>query len=354
VSLSSGAGLRRLARWVDPFIILMLALVALASVAPVRGRAADAVSWIADASIVLLFFLHGAKLSRAAVLSGFGNVRLHGVVLATTFVLFPILGLVAHTLLAGVLGRGVRDGLLFLCLLPSTVQSSIAFTAIARGNVAAAVCTASLSSMIGVVATPFLVGTLMGQSASVSPAALQRIALQLVLPFVAGHLLRPLIGGWVDAHRKLVGRVDRSSILLIVFSAFSASVAQGLWQRVDGRDIAGILLAAAILLALVMAFTWMVSGRLGFAREDRIVMLFAGSKKSLATGVPIASTLFPAAALGPVLLPVMIFHQMQLIICALVAQAAGRAAEHPQSGQRPPLTGSGTSRAETVLRQHAP
>jgi solute carrier family 10 (sodium/bile acid cotransporter), member 7 len=325
--------MRRIVGWIDPFIILMLVLVALASVSPVRGRAADAVSLIADISIVLLFFLHGAKLSRAAILSGFGNVRLHAAVIATTFLLFPLLGLLAHSLLKTVLGRGVLDGFLFLCLLPSTVQSSIAFTAIARGNVAAAVCSASLSSIIGVFATPFLVGILMGQSASISLDALERIALQLMLPFVAGHLLRPWLGSWIDRHRKLVGRVDRSSILLIVFSAFSASVVQGLWQRVDVRDIVGIVIASATLLAVVMAATWWASARLGLAREDRIVMLFAGSKKSLATGVPIASTLFPAAALGPILLPVMIFHQMQLIICALVARAAGRVTEPAHNPQ---------------------
>jgi sodium/bile acid cotransporter 7 len=329
VSAADGGRLRRIFRAIDPFILIMLGLVALASVAPVRGRAAETVGIATDASIVLLFFLHGAKLSRAAVLAGFGNLRLHGAVLATTFVVFPLLGLAIHAALAGRMSAGVRDGLLFLCLLPSTVQSSIAFTAIARGNVAAAVCTASLSSIVGVVATPALVALLMGQSASVSSAAIARIAFQLVLPFVAGHLLRPWLGGWIDRHRPLVGRVDRSSILLIVYSAFSASVVQGLWQRVDARDLAGTLVVSALLLSIVMGFTWWASARLGLARPDRLVMLFAGSKKSLATGVPIASTLFPAAALGPVLLPVMLFHQLQLIVCAAIAQAAGRRADDP-------------------------
>lgn len=305
----------------------MLGLVAIASVAPVRGAAAQAVRIAADCSIVLLFFLHGAKLSRAAVVSGFGNLRLHAAVLATTFLLFPLLGLALRTALTGQMSAGVLDGLLFLCLLPSTVQSSIAFTAIARGNVAAAVCSASLSSVVGVFLTPALVALLMGRSASVSSEAVERIALQLVLPFVVGHLLRPWLGAWVDKHRPLVGRVDRSSILLIVFSAFSASVAEGLWQQVDLRDLIGVALVATVLLALVMGSTWKSGMALGLAREDRLVLLFAGSKKSLATGVPIASTLFPAAALGPVLLPVMLFHQLQLIVCALVAQAAGRRAD---------------------------
>ncbi|TCP29884.1 bile acid:sodium symporter family protein [Sphingomonas sp. BK235] len=313
--------------WVDPFIVLMLGLVVLASIAPVRGLAAQAVEIAAEVSIVLLFFLHGAKLSREAIVSGFSNLRLHAAVLATTFALFPLLGLAIRAALTGHMAPGVLDGILFLCLLPSTVQSSIAFTAIARGNVAAAVCSASFSSLLGVMATPFLVALLMGHSASVSTTAIEKIVLQLVLPFAAGHLLRPWMGKVIDRHRKLVGRVDRSSILLIVFSAFSASVVEGLWNRVDAADIAAILLVSAAMLATVMALTWWASARIGLAREDRIVMLFAGSKKSLATGVPIASTLFPPAALGPVLLPVMLFHQLQLIVCAAMAQAFARGAD---------------------------
>lgn len=320
------ASWRRAVGLIDPFIVIMLLLVALASVAPARGIAAQVLGIATDASIILLFFLHGAKLSRVAIISGLANLRLHAAVLLVTFAVFPTIGLLARAALAGQINRGILDGLLFLCLLPSTVQSSIAFTAMARGNVAAAVCAASFSSLLGVFITPMLVAVFVGHSAIISGEAVLKILLQLLLPFVLGHLLRPAISGWVDGHRKLIGRVDRSSILLIVFTAFSASVVQGLWSQVNLRDLAFTLIASALILTFALAFTWWMSARIGLAKEDRIVMLFAGSKKSLATGVPIASTLFPAAALGPVLLPLMLFHQMQLIVCAGLAQGIGRKA----------------------------
>jgi sodium/bile acid cotransporter 7 len=305
----------------DPFILLMLGLVALASVLPVRGLGAVIAGYGANGLIVLLFFLHGAKLSRAAIVAGFGNFRLHVAVLATTFVVFPLIGLSLQALLTGAVAPGVSSGILFLCLLPSTVQSSIAFTAIARGNVAAAVCSASLSNLAGIVLTPLLVALLMQQSAGVSAGSVVRIVGQLLVPFVAGHLARPLIGDFIARHKLLVGRVDHLSILAVVYTAFSASVIEGLWTKVDLADLALVVVLCAAILALVLWLTWWVSGKLGLAREDRVVTLFCGSKKSLASGVPMASALFPPAVLGPVMLPLMLFHQLQLITCMTIAGA---------------------------------
>jgi sodium/bile acid cotransporter 7 len=305
----------------DPFILMMLGLVALASVLPVHGQGAVIAGYVANALIVLLFFLHGAKLSRAAIIAGFGNIRLHAAILATTFVIFPLIGLGLQALLAGGVAAGILSGILFLCLLPSTVQSSIAFTAIARGNVAAAVCSASLSNLAGIVVTPLLVALLMRQSAGVSSESVVKIVGQLLLPFIAGHLARPLIGDSIARHKLLVGRVDRLSILAVVYTAFSASVIEGLWTKVDMADLVVVILFCAAILAFILWLTWWVSGRLGFVREDRVVMLFCGSKKSLASGVPMASALFPASALGPVILPLMLFHQIQLITCAFLAGA---------------------------------
>jgi sodium/bile acid cotransporter 7 len=316
----------------DPFILLMLGLVALASVAPVHGQSAVIAGYVSSASIVLLFFLHGAKLSRAAIVAGFGNLRLHVAILATTFVVFPLIGLTLGALLSGILAGGILGGILFLCLLPSTVQSSIAFTAIARGNVAAAVCSASLSNFAGIFITPLLVGLLMHQSAVVSGESVIKIVGQLLVPFVAGHFARPLIGELIARHKPLVGRVDRLSILLVVYTAFSASVIDGLWVKVDAVDLALTILLCAAILAAILGGTWYVSGWLGLARGDRVVMLFCGSKKSLASGVPMASTLFTPAALGPVMLPLILFHQIQLITCAIIAQAMKVRGEAAKSG----------------------
>lgn len=324
--------LRRVAALFEPFVLALLGTVLLATLLPARGVWADAAAWAADIGIVLLFFLHGARLSRAAIVEGVRQWRLHAAVLASTFVLFPILGLVLAQV--PILPAPVAAGLLFLTLLPSTVQSSIAFTAIARGNVAAAVCSASFSNLLGIVLTPALVALLMRQGGGgVSLASAEAIVLQLLVPFVAGHLLRAWIGAVVARQKRLLTLVDRGSILLVVYAAFGAAVVGGLWHRVSPRDLATVMLLCCVLLAVVLAATWACGRALGLARDDAIVLVFCGSKKSLASGVPIAGVLFPAAQVGVVLLPVMLFHQIQLIACAMIAR---HYADALQEHGRPP------------------
>jgi len=321
--------IRRLLAFVEPFILVLLGTVLLASVLPARGFWAGTVGAIADAGIALLFFLHGAKLSREAVWQGASNWRLHGATLGVTFILFPALGLAFAR--SPFVYAGLSAGLLFLTLLPSTVQSSIAFTAVARGNVAAAICAATFSNLIGIVLTPALVALLMGGAAGgVTLAAVQAIIFQLLLPFVVGHLLRPWIGGFVARHKTLVSRVDRGSILLVVYTAFGAAVVEGLWHRISVGDLLILGSICLLLLGVVMAATWLIARLMGLAQEDAVVLLFCGSKKSLASGVPMAGVLFPAAQVGIVILPLMMFHQLQLIACALIAaRLAKRAPASP-------------------------
>ncbi|KQS48446.1 MULTISPECIES: bile acid:sodium symporter family protein [unclassified Sphingomonas] len=304
----------------EPFILMLLGTVVLASLLPARGEMATIVGYAADIGIVLLFFLHGAKLSRDAIWAGLRNWKLHLAVLAITFVAFPLfgLGLTALPFVTGPLAAGV----LFLTLLPSTVQSSIAFTAIARGNVAAAVCSASFSNLLGILVTPALVALLMNTSGSggISIESIEAIVLQLLVPFVAGHLLRPWIGAWVTRNKSLLTVVDRGSILLVVYSAFGAAVVEGLWTKLSIGDLILIGLLCAALLAFVLGLTFAVARLMKLPREDAIVLQFCGSKKSLASGVPMAGVLFPPAQVGVILLPVMLFHQLQLIACAVIAR----------------------------------
>ncbi|MBG6119599.1 MULTISPECIES: bile acid:sodium symporter family protein [unclassified Sphingobium] len=314
----------RLRELIDPFLLLLLGTVALASLLPAHGDGARIADAVADAGIVLLFFLHGAKLSRAAIWDGAKAWRLHLAVLATTFAVFPLLGLASQQI--GAVPDGMRAGLLFLTLLPSTVQSSIAFTAIARGNVAAAVVSASFSNLLGIVLTPLLVALLMqrtGSGSLISLASVEGIVLQLLLPFLIGHLARPWIGGFVARHKAMIGRVDRGSILLVVYAAFSAAVVEGLWQTVSAGEMALLAGLCVALLAVVLCFTWGLGRMMGLARAERIVLVFCGSKKSLATGVPMAGLLFPASSVGAILLPVMLFHQIQLMACAVLARRYG-------------------------------
>lgn len=316
-------------RWLpEPFMTALFSAVLVAALLPARGLFAELIDGLATAAIMLLFFMHGVKLPRDALWLALGNWRLHGTIIAISFGLFPLLGLGLMHLLGAVLSPQLWLGVLFLCVLPSTVQSSIAFTSIARGNVAAAVTAAGLSNLLGMVLTPLLVSVLIGTSggAGIGFDQFSRILWELFFPFVAGQVLRPLFITWVSAHKGVVGFTDRSTIILAVYSAFSAAVVEGIWARIGWGEIGALMGLSGLLLALVMGLGWWTTGRLGFDRGDRIAMLMAGSKKSLAAGVPMAKVLLSASSVGMALLPLMIFHQIQLIVCAVLARRLGRAA----------------------------
>jgi sodium/bile acid cotransporter 7 len=306
----------------DGFTCALVATVVLATLLPCRGEAAHAFDLLTDVAIALLFFLHGAKLSRDAVIAGMTNWRLHLTVLASTFVLFPLLGLALRPLLSPLVSPDLYLGVLFLCTLPSTVQSSIAFTSMARGNIPAAICAASASSLIGIFVTPLLVGFIIsthGQG-GMSWDAIGKIVLQLLVPFIAGQVAQRWIGGWVSRHQLLLSTVDRGSILLVVYTAFSAAVLQGLWKQMPLPVLGGLLVICAVLLTLALLITRYGARLLGFDKEDEITIVFCGSKKSLAAGVPMAKVLFAGHPLGAIVLPVMLFHQIQLMVCAVLAR----------------------------------
>lgn len=286
---------------------------------PARGTWAPIAGGIAGAGIVLLFFLHGARLSREAIVGGAKAWKLHLTTFAVTYAVFPLTGLGVRAVPG--LDPTLATGVLFLTLLPSTVQSSIAFTAMARGNVAAAVCSASFSNLAGVFITPLLTALLItGRHGGFSTDPVITIALQLLLPFLLGHALQPWIGGFVARNRAVLSYTDRGSILLVVYSAFGAAVLEGLWTRVSLSDLLLIAAISLAVLGLVMAVAVLAGRALGFAREDRVVLLFCGSKKSLATGVPLAGVLFAPAQVGAMILPLMFFHQIQLMVCAVLAR----------------------------------
>jgi solute carrier family 10 (sodium/bile acid cotransporter), member 7 len=312
--------------YIDPFLLAMLTVVGTATILPCQGSAKTIFSYLTTIAIALLFFMHGAKLSRQAITEGIRHWRLHLVVFCSTFILFPLIGLGLRILVPHWLSSELYLGFLYLCALPATVQSAIAFTSVAGGNVAAAVCSASASSILGVFLSPVLVGLMMPTSGNSvdTTAAIESILLQLMLPFVAGHLARPLIANWIHKHKVWINRTDRSSILLVVYVAFSDAVVEGLWHKVNLSSIAMIVILSLLILFLVISINMLVARLLGFNRADEITIVFCGSKKSLANGVPMANVLFPASIVGIMLLPLMIFHQLQLMICAVLAQRYAR------------------------------
>lgn len=313
----------------DPFILALVATAILASVLPATGEALDVLKVASKISIALLFFLYGARLSTKEAITGLRHWRLHTAILAMTFVLFPLLGLAAGFLVPEVLTKPLYVGVLLLCLMPSTVQSSVAFTSIARGNVAGAVVSASLSNLIGVFITPLLVVVLMRGTGDVhiDATSILKIVAQLFLPFVVGQLIRPLISRWVTKNDSRLRIFDRSSILLIVYVAFSEGVNAHVWASLDAAALIGLVAVCIVLLALMMAATSALGRVLHFDRGDRIALLFCGSKKSLASGLPMATVLFAGREVALIILPLIIFHQIQLLVCAWLAGRFARKAQ---------------------------
>ena len=314
----------------DNFTLTLIGVVLLASVLPVTGQVAVGFSWLTNAAIALLFFLHGAKLSRDAIVAGAGHWRLHLLVFGLTFVLFPLVGLALKPVLSPLIGKELYMGMLYLCALPATVQSAIAFTSLARGNIPAAICSAAASSLFGIFLTPLLVALLLdvhGEGSSTLDAIL-KISVQLLLPFIAGQIARRWVGAWVARNKSWLKFIDQGSILLVVYGAFSEAVNEGIWRQIPLWQLGGLVVACCVLLALIMMAAIALGRVLGFSEEDRITILFCGSKKSLATGVPMAQVLFAGSTIGVLILPVMLFHQIQLMVCAVMAQ---RYAKRPES-----------------------
>lgn len=314
----------------DNFTLTLIGVVIIASVLPASGQVAVGFGWLTNSAIALLFFLHGAKLSRESIIAGAGHWRLHLLVFGLTFVLFPLLGLALKPLMAPMIGDELYMGMLYLCALPATVQSAIAFTSLARGNIPAAICSAAASSLFGIFLTPLLVTLMLdvhGDGGSTLDA-IMKISVQLLLPFILGQIARRWIGAWVARNKSWLRFVDQGSILLVVYGAFSEAVNEGIWHQIPLWELAGLVVVCCILLALVIVAATVLGKAFGFNQEDRITILFCGSKKSLATGVPMAQVLFAGSTIGVLILPVMLFHQIQLMVCAVLAQ---RYAKRPET-----------------------
>lgn len=315
----------------DWFLLGLGAAVVLAWVYPEAGAAGGWLqpALLTKAGVALIFFLHGLLLSFAALRAGTLHWRLHLVVQGSTFLLFPLLGFIVLAAAGSWMSADLRLGMFYLCALPSTVSSSVAMTAAARGNVSAAVFNATLSSLLGVFLTPLWVGVMIKASGAALPLGevILDLVCWLVLPLVAGQLSRPLLGAFATRHKRGINLIDRGIILLLVYTSFCESVRRGVWTE-NGWPTLGLVLALAV--GLFYAAMWSMRGisrAVGFSRADEIATIFCGSKKTLAAGVPMAQLIFGAhPGMGLILLPIMLYHPLQLLICSVLA---GRWARRP-------------------------
>lgn len=309
----------------DRFVLLLLATILLASFLPVRGEAAETASLISSAAIFLLFFLNGVRLPRDEVLHGVRNWRLQAAIFLFVFGVMPLTGLALSHLFDNLLPPLLALGLLFTGILPSTVQSATAYCGLAKGNVAASVVAAALINLVGVILAPLLFALLahVGE-AQFSGAAIGRIVLILLLPFALGQMAQRWLKPWVDEHKSIATWMDRISIAIAVYVAFSGAVEAGIWSLVRGSELTLLSVALIIMLGIGFGGAWALGGAMKLPRADRITMLFSGAQKSIAIGAPLAATIFPSAIAGMVLLPTLAYHMAQLILSAPIAARLAR------------------------------
>ena len=307
----------------DRFTVGIVISVILGLLLPCEGSVATGFDWLTNAAIVLLFYLYGVKLSRESVIAGLLNWRLQLMVFGFTFIFFPLVMPLLRPLFEPLVGASLFMGLIYVACLPSTVQSSIAFTAVAGGNVPAAVCSASVSSLLGVFLTPLLVGLLFTHtqqgSSEVGLDTFLKISFQILLPFILGQFSQRRLQQWVNEHKALIKWNDQGTIWLVIYTSFSGATANGYWNMLESKYLLGLILVCAAFLCLTFAATWYSSRWMGFNRQDRITIVFCGSKKSLAVGAPMMMAIFGELD-NNLLLPLMVFHQVQLMACAQLAR----------------------------------
>lgn len=327
---------------IQSFTFWIIVSIIIATIFPPKGEWKGFFEKLTVAAIALLFFLHGAKLSREAILQGLGHWRLHILVFSSTYLLFPALGLLMGLIPRSIMSEEIYKGFIYLSVLPATVQSAIAYTSIARGNVAAAICSASGSSLLGVFISPLYVSLLLSAQGEIHfVEATLKIFLQLLVPFFVGHLVRPRILWFIEKHKGIVNVADQSSILLVVYTAFGAAVLEGIWTRFQIKEFVLITVLSLILLFVVLGINLFLARFFKFNKKDEITILFCASKKSLANGVPMANVLFPVSVIGVMLLPLMIFHQLQLMICAWIAEWYAKRPEDDEDAQHGGNGGNG-------------
>lgn len=310
----------------DWFLCGMLLAVVLAWLFPHFGATGGAMhaGLVTNIGVFVVFFLHGINLSSEQIRHGLKNWRLHIMVQAFTFVVFPLLWLASDKAFGAFIPATLMLGFLYLAALPSTISSSVALTGSAGGNVPAAILNASLSSVLGIFITPFLCALVVGEGSGGIDLGETLLDLcgMLLLPLVLGQLLRPLFGKFFGRHKRYTNLIDKAVILLLVYAAFCNSMVSGLWQQ-QGLSVLAIAFGgSAVLLALILLLTTRTAKVLDFNHADKVAAVFCASKKSLAAGAPMAALIFGNnPGLGLILLPIMIYHPLQLIVCSIMAES---------------------------------
>lgn len=315
---------------------MLAGTIAFASVAPLPEGWTETGQLVAGIAIFFLFFLHGLRLSRADVVRAASDWRLQGLIAIFVFGVMPLSGFAASALASQWLPAGLAIGIVFAGILPTTVQSAISYCSIAGGNIAASVIASALLNLAAIVITPLLLIIIVGSGledsgANLGPEFAIKIFSILLLPFTLGQIMQRWLGAWAAQRSKMLGIMDKAAIAMAVYIAFGSAVAGGLWQVVDMQALLIVTAVACCMLVIAFGGSWLVGGVAGLDLQDRIALMFSGSHKSIATGAPMAALLFPGPEGGMVILPALVYHLLQLIISAPLANRLNR---HSNAGRK--------------------
>ncbi len=310
----------------DNFLLFLLVMILLAYLWPHLGEENGPLPLeeVTTYGVALIFFFYGLRLSPAKLKAGLSDWRLHLVVQLSTFLLFPLLVWAAHLTAGREDNQLLWLGAFYVAALPSTVSSSVVMVSIAGGNIPSAIFNASISSLVGVFLTPLWMGLFTSTSSAAEmdlTSVILKLMLQVMLPVALGVALHKRFGDFAEAQKSRLRLFDQTIILLIVYSSFCDSFARDMFAGFSATDL--LLLGAAMvgLFLLVTVLIYWLSKGLGFSRENQITAIFCGSKKSLVHGTVMSKVLFPGAnAVGIVLLPLMLYHALQLIVASIIAQ----------------------------------
>ena len=307
-------------------IVLLLAAIALANVWPAIGEQREAAQTIANVGVFVLFFVNGMRIRRSEILAGFANWRFFGPLAIWVFGVMALAGLALSKLAGLYLDPRIALGFLFLGCLPSTIQSATSYTSMAGGNIALSVVGAALINIAGVFITAPIFALLGGgEAGELGIEVIKRIGMILLLPFVIGQMVQGWTFDWVSERKARIIWVDRIVIAILVYTAFSGAMEQGLATMFTFSSAAVLFAFTAAFMISANAAAWSVSGMLGYARGDRIAFIFAAAQKSVAIGAPLAAIMFPAQMAGFVIAPLLLYHLFQLLLAAPVSAQLAQA-----------------------------
>lgn len=313
----------------DPMIAVLVIATGLAIVVPAAGEAREAAQIVSNGSIFVLFLVNGMRIAHREIARAIANWRFFAPLVLFVFGAMALMGTGFSHLAGLVVQPEIALGFIFLGILPSTIQSATSYTTLAGGNAALSVVGAAIINILGVFVSAPLFAVLAGSEAvDLGSETIVRIGLILLFPFAIGQVLQGFTREWLMARKSQVVWLDRGVIGIAVYVAMSGAVGQGLMTSISPTAGAWLLVITAVFMAVASALAWQAAQLGGYSREDRIAFLFAGPQKSVAIGAPLAAILFAPSLAGFVIAPLLLYHLMQLLVAAPLANRLAHPIEH--------------------------